>query len=129
MKIETRLAELQQPISTLDQIGTRSAFTCPECNGTPWEIKEGDWFGFRCRTGHAFSVASLEEEQTDNIENSLWIAVRTLEEKVSLLQRLTAESRYSTLAFEKRLKEAETAAATLRQLLVKEKQGRRSGQK
>src|SRR5262249_36988875 len=35
--------------------GTPSVFTCPECNGTSWELQEGDLLHFRCRVGHAYS--------------------------------------------------------------------------
>ena len=42
--------------AVLDQIGTRSAVTCPDCSGTLWELAD-DPVQFRCHVGHAYSPA------------------------------------------------------------------------
>ena len=43
---------------------------------------------FRCRVGHAYSAESLASEQADNLEASLWAALRALEENTGLNRRL-----------------------------------------
>jgi two-component system chemotaxis response regulator CheB len=65
-----------------------SQFTCPECHGSLWEVKDGTLVRYRCRTGHAFSPETLASEQTHSIEEALFTALRALEEHASLLRRL-----------------------------------------
>ncbi|MFL5569900.1 MAG: chemotaxis protein CheB [Gemmatimonadaceae bacterium] len=72
-----------------DQPGTVSAFTCPECNGTLWELTSSDTLRYRCRVGHAFAVDSLLAKQQESVESAFWIALRALEERASLLRRLS----------------------------------------
>ena len=43
---------------------------------------------FRCHTGHSFGSASLVAEQTDSVEQSLWTAIRAVEERIRLLKHL-----------------------------------------
>ena len=35
------------------QLGTPTAFSCPECSGTLWELEDGQLLRYRCRVGHA----------------------------------------------------------------------------
>jgi two-component system chemotaxis response regulator CheB len=69
--------------------GTPSAFACPECNGVLWELKEGELARFRCRVGHAYTMANLAEEKLHQVEASLWAARRALEEKAALATRIS----------------------------------------
>ncbi|MFL5488058.1 MAG: chemotaxis protein CheB [Gemmatimonadaceae bacterium] len=78
-----------------DQPGVVSAFTCPECSGTLWELGDSDALRFRCRVGHAFAVDSLLAEQQESIEAAFWIALRALEERAALLRRLVARAEKS----------------------------------
>jgi two-component system chemotaxis response regulator CheB len=43
---------------------------------------------FRCHTGHAYSAGTLLEEGRKGAEDSLWGAVRSLEERILLLRQL-----------------------------------------
>src|SRR5262249_3454513 len=69
--------------------GVPSAFACPECSGVLWERKDGELVHFRCRVGHAYTMANLHGEQAHAIENALWAAMRALEEKAALEKRLS----------------------------------------
>ena len=69
-----------------------SQFTCPECHGSLWEVKDDNLVRYRCRTGHAFSPETLASEQTHAIEEALFTALRALEENASLLRRLHRQS-------------------------------------
>jgi two-component system chemotaxis response regulator CheB len=73
--------------------GEPSAFTCPDCNGTLWEVKEGELLRFRCRVGHAFSPESMAAGYSDGLEGALWSALRALEESASVERRLATEAR------------------------------------
>jgi len=70
------------------EMGTPSMFTCPDCSGTLWEVKEGDLTRFRCRVGHAFSPESMRDGYTDEIEGALWTAVRLCEESAAFERKL-----------------------------------------
>ncbi len=43
--------------------------------------------------GHAFSLESLVEEQSEEVERALWAAVRSLEEGSALSRRLAKSER------------------------------------
>src|SRR5690606_15842991 len=69
-----------------------SAFTCPECNGTLWEIEEGALVHFQCRVGHSFTPSSLISAQVDEVEMLLWSALRAMEERDVMYRQLKARS-------------------------------------
>jgi len=74
-----------------------SDFVCPDCGGTLFEIGEGEVLRFRCRVGHAYSPEALHGEQDRALEESLWTAVRSLEEHADLSLRLAEWARDSQL--------------------------------
>lgn len=65
-----------------------TAFTCPECSGTLWEVNENGEVRFECRVGHSYSLDDVSEAEDENVERSLWVALRALEESAALEQRL-----------------------------------------
>jgi two-component system chemotaxis response regulator CheB len=72
--------------------GNPSGFACPECGGALWELTEGELLRFRCRVGHAFSSDTLLAEQSDSVEEALWMALRALEENAALPRRLAGRA-------------------------------------
>lgn len=68
--------------------GNLSPFTCPECHGALVSFTEGKTVRFRCHTGHAFSASSLLAGVTTGVEESLWNAMRALEETAMLLETI-----------------------------------------
>jgi two-component system chemotaxis response regulator CheB len=70
------------------KLGHLTPFTCPECHGVLLSLKDGTRARFRCHTGHAFSADALLTAVTENIEDSLWSAIRGVEESVMLLNHL-----------------------------------------
>ena len=72
--------------------GKPSAFACPECSGVLWEVEEGELLRFRCRVGHAYTADALGEEMSESVEQALWASMRALEEKASLLRRISERS-------------------------------------
>src|SRR4029077_11661576 len=57
-----------------------SAFTCPECSGTLWEVNENGEIRYECRVGHSYSLDDVSQAEDENVERSLWMALRALEE-------------------------------------------------
>jgi two-component system chemotaxis response regulator CheB len=70
--------------------GPPSPYTCPECNGALWEIKDGVAVRYTCRVGHSYSEDALVVEQGSAVESALWAALEALEERAELLQRVAA---------------------------------------
>jgi two-component system, chemotaxis family, protein-glutamate methylesterase/glutaminase len=89
IRIETRIAlegnGLQGGIMDL---GPLSANTCPECHGVLVRVQEGPIVRYRCHTGHAFSLQTLLAEVNDEIDTTLWGALRAIEERILLLREL-----------------------------------------
>jgi two-component system chemotaxis response regulator CheB len=86
---EIKLAEIDlDTIEDPSKIGKPSVFACPECGGVLWELNDGRMLRYRCRVGHAYTADSLLADQSDHLEAALWAALRGLEEKAALAQRL-----------------------------------------
>ena len=76
-----------------DKPGEPSPYSCPECGGVLWELRDGEMLRFRCRVGHAYTSDVLLTDQTDTIERALWTALRALEEQGALKRRLAERAR------------------------------------
>ena len=84
-----------------EELGTPSGLTCPDCNGALWEIDDGRSVRYRCRVGHAYSEEAMMSAQSDSVERALWAALRALEERIALVQKLADNARrrgHSTVA-------------------------------
>ena len=68
--------------------GPPSIYTCPDCGGTMWEIKDGDLYSFRCHVGHAYGPETLLFHQDGKLEDALWTAVRLMEENAAFRVRM-----------------------------------------
>lgn len=90
---ETKIAAIDMSAIEHDKPGAPSAYTCPECNGTLWEVKDGKTLRFRCRVGHAYGAESLLAAKNEELEVALWTALRTMEEKAALHRRLSEQAK------------------------------------
>ncbi|HEY9750481.1 MAG TPA: chemotaxis protein CheB [Allocoleopsis sp.] len=92
IEVESKIAEqgmnTQEFLEHVEAIGTRTTYTCPECNGSIWQIGTSEPLRFRCHTGHSFTANVFLSEQTQNLENALWSAVRAMEEKVTFSRQM-----------------------------------------
>ena len=105
------------------KFGAPSSYICPECSGPLWETKGGKLPHYRCLAGHAFSPENLLAGESESIERALWTAVKTLEERASLLGRLANRARElnqsTTMAsFREQAEEHVKHANVLRDILV-----------
>ena len=105
--------------STDDRLlGPPSVYTCPDCNGTLWELQDGELLRYRCRVGHAYSAESMIEANTDAVERALWSAVKTLEESASLSRRIAQKTGMLREELSSKAEEREEHARVIRGLLV-----------
>jgi len=124
-KLAKQQSEPAEMIETTDELGQLSMFTCPECQGTLWELKDGELLRYRCHVGHAYSIDSLDAEQGEKLESALWSALRALEERGELARRLARQSRdrqreSMAAQFEDRAHEADEHAESIRRILLKD---------
>jgi two-component system chemotaxis response regulator CheB len=82
VKIAMEANALEEGVLTL---GPPTPYTCPECHGVLARMEQGGIPRFRCHTGHAFSLDSLLASVTEKVEETLWSALRAVEETVILL--------------------------------------------
>jgi len=122
LKTENEFDTMSRDIADMDSLGKLSPFTCPSCRGALWELSDGKLLRYRCHTGHAFSESSLRAAQSTAIEDSLYSALRAVEEKATLLRKLSQvwRDRQSRLAvdYEAKANAMEQSAQVLRKLLV-----------
>lgn len=95
-----------------DALGPPSGYTCPDCNGTLLSTGRSS---YRCHIGHAWTSDALLRARDTEVQNALWIALRSLQEKAKLSRKLAAKvspgslrNRYTELA-----EEAESASEVL----------------
>jgi two-component system chemotaxis response regulator CheB len=112
-------ADLSQTVD-----GPPSAFICPECGGSLWELKDGELLHYRCHVGHAYTADALIAGQDGAVEEALWTALRTLEESAGLRRRYAREARtrkqnYLASNYEQRAEQIEDRAGVIRQVLLR----------
>lgn len=89
------------------KLGDPSLYACPECHGVLLQMKDQTPLRFRCHTGHAYTIESLLSEMDEMIEDSLWNAIRALEERVMLMRQAGAHAAHAHGSGEKLLEAAE----------------------
>jgi two-component system chemotaxis response regulator CheB len=125
LEIEANIAHFDvDTMQKTNRPGKPSGFACPECSGVLWELQDGKVVRFRCRTGHAYSINSLLAEQTDALEVALWSALRALEEKAALTDRMAkrAQTNSQTISaqrFQTQAHDSQQSAVLVRQMLLK----------
>ena len=127
MDLENRIARLgPETAEDVKKLGEPSGFTCPECEGPLWEIRDENLLRFRCRVGHAYTADSALDGKSEALERALWVALNTLHESAEMSRRLAVEAhargnRRSEEYFEERAKKTEGQAILIRQVLTAEK--------
>ena len=129
--MEVEVAMSSGSVIANEKLGPLVQLGCPECGGPLRQIGQDDTERFRCHMGHAYTAATLLEEQGDALEKALWIALRTLEERASTLDLLDKESRVratdaGSSPYSHRAHEARDEADTIRQVLL-QRRSRRLG--
>ena len=101
IEIESNIAEqnmnTREFLENVEQIGQRTTYTCPDCNGAIWQIGDDEPLKLRCHVGHSFTGEVFSSEQSQNIETALWTAIRVMEEKVTFSRQLAGRKRKENL--------------------------------
>jgi two-component system chemotaxis response regulator CheB len=79
-------------------LGTVSAYTCPDCHGVLVQIEQGSIVRFRCHTGHSFSLKTLLAQTNREIQSKLWDTVRAIEERIMLMRQMAQLSPQADMA-------------------------------
>ena len=77
--------------------GSATGYTCPDCRGSLKQIDEGGIIRYRCRVGHAYSYREMLREKEQSVEQALWVAMQTLEERAQMLDGLASRGEVETL--------------------------------
>ncbi len=123
MEVETDVAMLEpDALLRVERPGRPAGLGCPQCHGALFEIDESNVVHYRCRIGHAWSPESLLVEQSEALENALWMALRVLEDRAALCRRLGEPARQrghvrTAGRYEQREAESRRAAEVIREVL------------
>ncbi len=95
---------------------------CPECGGPLREQDDTAVKRYRCHVGHSYTERALIVDQDAAVERALWTALRTLKERVNMLEtmarRETEAGRTSSAkGFEERAAESREHIQHLRSVL------------
>ena len=101
--------------------GTLVPFTCPDCGGNLWDVTQGGVMRFRCHTGHAYTAAGMLEGSQRKMEETLWVALRMMEERKNLLASLAARNEtYGTDRHTERLNDLKRHVNRMHEFLLDE---------
>jgi two-component system chemotaxis response regulator CheB len=120
LELEAAIAE--RVVGTTDSVsklGHQVPLTCPDCGGSLWELNEGKVLRFRCHTGHAFTADSLLHNSQQGLEETLWVALRMMEERKNLLSSMAVRGAGAySVQQEERLEEIKKHINRLREFLL-----------
>lgn len=99
-----------------------SGLICPDCGGVLSELRDAHPLRFRCQTGHAFTAEQLAV-RSEGVDEAIQIAMRVMEERLELVQRMARDARASGRRAVAELYESRTAeyrryAETLRDAAI-----------
>jgi two-component system chemotaxis response regulator CheB len=114
----------------LQTIADPSAMSCPDCNGVLSEVRDEQPLRFRCQIGHAYT-ANVLAARTHEIDEAMRVALRIMEERVTLVTRMAEDARGSGRTavaelYEARIEEYTRYAKTLREAAVESMRDARS---
>jgi two-component system chemotaxis response regulator CheB len=120
LRTEADIAErVVGTVEAVQQLGRPVPLTCPDCGGSLWELKHGKMLRYRCHTGHAFTADSLLKQSQDSLEETLWVALRMMEERKNLLTNMASRGEgLWSIQQEERVEEIKRHINRLREFLI-----------
>lgn len=123
IKRESEIAtKIRSQVKTEDFLGEKVPLSCASCGGPLWKIKDTEIERYRCHVGHSFSQESLLLAQNENLEETLWVCLRTLEEKKVLMLNMAKSfeekgSHHISRSYSDKIQEVDEHIDRLRQLM------------
>ena len=104
---------------TLMRFARPSTLTCPDCHGVLSEVQGSRPLRYRCQIGHAYTAEAVASH-THEVDEAVRVALRVMEERVTLVERMALDARQtgrSAVAelYEMRALEYRRYAVTLRE--------------
>ncbi|WP_167855242.1 chemotaxis protein CheB [Hymenobacter wooponensis] len=122
LDLKTEAAIAERVVGTTDEvqdIGHQVPLTCPDCGGALWQLDQGNVLRFRCHTGHAFTAEALLDKEQNSLEETLWVAIRMMEERKILLTSMASRgSGLWSVQQEERIEELKSHINRLREFLL-----------
>lgn len=98
VKLEAEITmRMSSSVKDLEKLGPLTPFTCPDCGGILAKVESDQIARYRCYTGHTYTEKVLEAEKIKRIEESLWVAIRMMEERKNLLETMMADHPQNTI--------------------------------
>ncbi len=123
VRLEVEIA-LGRPVDAeaVAKIADTAPISCPACGGVLSQVKSWPPLRFRCQVGHAYTSEALASETDGAVDGALRIALRIIEERTTLSEKMAEDARRSGLpaaaaANERRAKEGREYAEALRRVL------------
>jgi two-component system chemotaxis response regulator CheB len=94
IRLEVEIA-LGRPTGTeeMNRLGNPVALSCPDCGGVLSQMRSAPPLRFRCQVGHGYTGGALAAEQESSVDEALRIALRIVEERATLTQKMAKEAR------------------------------------
>jgi len=78
--------------ASLRKIADPSPLSCPDCQGVLSEVRDGQPLRYRCQIGHAYTAEVLAAH-TEEVNDAMRVALRIMEERVTLVTRMAQDAR------------------------------------
>jgi two-component system, chemotaxis family, protein-glutamate methylesterase/glutaminase len=93
LRHEVAMAEGESDLLTPDFVtDAPTGLSCPECAGPLWRRK-GVEGGFRCLVGHAYQLNTLLQAHDEDLDRTLWAAIRSFEQRANIAQAMSDQSK------------------------------------
>jgi two-component system chemotaxis response regulator CheB len=87
---EAQIAEnVAIDVNLVSELGEYAMFSCPDCGGGLWQLKDDKMDRYRCHVGHVYSRENLLLKHSESLEGTLWVALRMMEERRNLLNSIS----------------------------------------
>jgi two-component system, chemotaxis family, protein-glutamate methylesterase/glutaminase len=101
-----------------------AGLVCPDCGGSMFDLDDSNVLRFRCRVGHGWTADALTGAHAREFEQTLWAAIRILEEDEAVHDRIISRARNRGRAtavqrFEEHRDERRRLASTLRAAIAR----------
>jgi len=79
--------------ATIAKIADAAPLSCPSCGGVLSQVRVSPPLRFRCQVGHAFTAEVLSSRGDDTITAAVRVALRVIEERVTLSEKMAEDAR------------------------------------